>query len=144
VTNLYKIIHFRSTSNSTFTNRRSIDCCACPNLDIVIKNYASCLWDFEPMSLLIFRVSETVATDHGVVVNNDSLTNHGSFPNRNSGVNHRISSDANILINRHVWMDANTICDGHIATNNNARSDGDIACYMCCWIDYCRGVDCRL
>src|SRR5215470_5476689 len=99
---LHQVIQLRAAAYSTFTSGCTIDSRSGANFDIIFQYDTTGLWNLQPVSLFIFRITESVATNHRVVIDHNSLTNLGSFTYRYARVDHAIFADRDIVIDRHV------------------------------------------
>ena len=70
---LNQVVDLRSASDSRLTYRRAIDGCAGADLDVVLNHHAAGLRNFQPALLFVLCITEAIATDHHVVVNDDTL-----------------------------------------------------------------------
>src|ERR1041385_1008646 len=99
---LHQVIQLRAPAYSTFASGCTIDRRPAAHLDVIFQYDATSLWNLQPVSLFVFRVTKSVATNHRVVVDHNSLTNLGSLTYCDARVDHRVSADRDIVIDRHV------------------------------------------
>ncbi len=131
MTNLHQVIQLRPAAYSTFTSGCPIDRRSSAHLDVIFQYDATSLRNLQPVSFFVFRVTKSVATNHCIVVDYNSLPNLGSFTYRNARVNHRVFADTDIVVYRHVRKDADPIGDMNILANHNTSPDLDMLCNDC-------------
>src|ERR1043165_3505370 len=128
---LHQVIQLRAPAYSTFASGCTIDRRPGAHLDVIFQYDATSLWNLQPVSLFVFRVTKSVTTNHRVVVDHNSLINLGSFTYRDARVDQAIFADRDIVVDAHVRKRADPIGDMNSLTNDNTSPDLDMFCNHC-------------
>src|SRR5688572_860209 len=136
MSDLDQVVDLRTASDATLAYRRAIDRRGGADLDVVVNHHASRLRNLEPSSLLVFRITEAVATDDGVVVNDHPLADYGPFAHGDAGVDHRSAADRHVVVDRDVRMNRDARSNLYITADYTVGADCDgIGRELRAWID---------
>src|SRR3989441_8191518 len=136
MSHLNQIIQLRSAFDARLSGRGAIDRGIRANLDVVFDHHATNLRNLQPTTLFVFGKSETVAANHGVVVNNDARADDRVLTDRDAGMNLGIVANLDAIVDGRVRMNPDALAKLDVFPDYRMRADGNSVTELRSRIDY--------
>src|SRR6267142_1220879 len=137
--NLHQVVDFRAATDACFTHRRAIDGSPGPDFDVILNHDPTALRNLQPVAIFILCVAKTIATDHGVVMDDDARAHLRALADGDTRVNHAVSANNHVIVDCCIWMDAHTLTYVNLAPNHCRGANPYPVTNTCGGIDDRRG-----
>src|SRR5262245_55693108 len=115
---LYQIVNFRPFADDGRSYGGAVYRGPGSYLHVVLDNHHSGLAYLEPGIVRPLRVSESVAADHYVILQDHSVAEPASFANDAVRMDHHMIANPDVMIDHTMSQYRNVVSDDHVVSDN--------------------------
>src|ERR1051326_9084247 len=141
VANLDEIIDLCPAAHPSFAYCSAVDRGIRAHFDIVFENHNSGLNNFVIAAVFFLRISESIGSDLGTILENDIVANEAEFSNRNMCVCFEVVSDTRTTVDMDKRINNAVGSDLHVVLDNDVRPNGSVLPNRCRAGNSCGRVD---